>query len=167
MKLFGKVSLLIFALSLAAVGVSAQQATKKTNMNDLPYAKVKAMFSNPESAAKTVKMAKENGVMLMGGVPIKGKPVTMKGEITGGDCYLSQGMHGHEHAFCAKACVVHGGPVVFIANSGEVYLVLLPKDGTPIIEQALDDLGKPGVTVKGNLVDAHGLKAISIDSVQG
>jgi hypothetical protein len=35
MKLFGKVSLLIFALSLAAVGVSAQQATQKTDMNDL------------------------------------------------------------------------------------------------------------------------------------
>jgi hypothetical protein len=58
-------------------------------------------------------MAKKNGVMLMGGMSMGGRQVTMKGELTGADCYLTTGDHGHEHALCAKACVSHGGPIVF------------------------------------------------------
>lgn len=160
--------IVVATLALAVtVSLSAQDSTKKADMNDWSFAKVKQMFSNPQSAARLKKMAKANGAMLMGGMPINGQAVTLEGELTGADCYLSAGEHGHEHALCAKACVAHGGPVVFIAQDGSVYLVLPPRDGVPMAEGVLDDLGKPGVTVKGQVVESHGLKALSVHSVSG
>ena len=133
----------------------------------MPYSKVKSMLSSPESAAKAKEMAKKNNVLLMAGEPINGKAVTMTGEVTGADCYLSQGEHGEHHALCSKACVSHGGPMVFLAQNGTVYLVLSPKDGKPYPSEVLNALGKPGVTVHANELDSHGIKALSIQSVEG
>ena len=96
-----------------------------------------------------------------------GTPVTMTGELTGADCYLSTGDHGPKHAFCAKTCVSHGGPIVFLGSDGTTYLVLPPKDGTHYPMQVLNDLGKPGVTVQAHEINSHGIKALSVDSVQG
>ncbi len=156
------------ALLLAAILVWGQGNTgKSTNMNNLPFAKVSSMLSTPAQAAKTEKMAKANGVTLMGGQPINGKAMTLTGELTGADCYLSQGLHEPSHAFCAKACVAHGSPIVFLANDGTVYVVLTPKDGVHYPEALLDDLGKPGVTVTANELESRGIKAISVQSVRG
>lgn len=96
-----------------------------------------------------------------------GTPVTMTGELTGADCYLSTGDHGPKHALCAKTCVSHGGPIVFLGSDGTTYLVLPPKDGTHYPMQVLNDLGKPGVTVHAHEIDSHGIKALSVDSAQG
>jgi hypothetical protein len=137
------------------------------DMNDWSYAKVKQMMSNPQTAKKATMMAKKDNVMLMGGMSMGGAPVTMKGELTGGDCYLSAGEHSHQHAFCAKACVSHGGPIVFLGSNGTTYLVLPPKDGAHYPAQVLNDLGKPGVTVHAHEIDSHAVKALSVDSVQG
>lgn len=163
-----KAAIVLVTLALAmTVAWSAQSRSGKTDMNDWSFTKVKQMFSNPQSAAQLKQMAKASGTMLMGGKPMNGRAVTLEGEFTGGDCYLSAGEHGHEHALCAKACVVHGGPVVFIAYDGSVYLVLPPRDGAPMPEKVLDDLGKPGVTAKGELLESHGLQALSVHSVSG
>lgn len=51
------------------------------------------MMSNPQTAKKVMMMAKRNHIMLMGGMSVGGRPVTMKGELTGADCYLSAGEH--------------------------------------------------------------------------
>jgi hypothetical protein len=149
------------------VGLWAGQSSGSQNMNDWSYSKVKQMLSNPQSAKKTMKMAKKNNVMLMGGMPMGGTAVTLKGELTGADCYLSAGEHGHEHAMCAKACVAHGGPILFLGPKGTTYLVLPPKDGATYPEKVLDDLGKAGVTVHAHEIDSHGIKALSVDSVTG
>jgi hypothetical protein len=156
----------VLTLAVAA-GLWAAQSSEHQNMNDWSYSKVKQMMSNPQSAKKTVAMAKANNVMLMGGMFMGGKAVTMKGELTGADCYLSAGEHGPQHALCAKVCVLRGGPIVFIGANGTTYLVLPPKDGVPFPEAVLDDLGKPGVTVHAHEIDSHGIKALSVDSVQG
>jgi hypothetical protein len=111
-------------------------------------------------------MAKKDDVPLMGGVAIEGKEVTLKGELTGANCYLSRGIHGPNHALCAKACVAAGAPVIFLAQDGKVYTVLPAKDGTSLPEAALDDLGKPGVTVEGKLITGHGQEAIALESVR-
>jgi len=136
-------------------------------MNDWSYSKVKKMMSNPQSAKKVAMEAKKNHVLLMGGWSMGGKSVTMKGELTGGDCYLSAGEHGMHHSLCSKACVSHGGPIVFLGSNGTTYLVLPPKDGAHYPMQVLNDLGKPGVTVHAHEIDSHGIKALSVDSVQG
>jgi hypothetical protein len=159
--------LVIVAAMTLSVGLWAAQATNGKDMNDWSYSKVKQMMSNPRTAKKAAMMAKKNGVMLMGGMSMGGTPVTMKGELTGGDCYLSGGEHGHRHAFCAKACVSHGGPIVFIGSNGTTYLVLPPKDGAHYPAQVLNDLGKSDVTVHAHEIDSHGIKALSVDSVQG
>lgn len=156
----------VVAMALAS-GLWATQSVKSQDMNNWPYAKVKRLMSNPHSAKRVVKMAKKNGVLLMAGWSMGGTPVTMKGELTGADCYLSAGKHGHHHALCAKACVSHGGPIVFLGRNGTTYLVLPPKDGAHYPEQVLNDLGEPGVTVHAHEIDSHGIKALSVDSVQG
>lgn len=159
------------ALVMAAAGLFfggllwGQGMQKKMDMNDIPYAKVKTMLSNPQTAARAVKMAKANHVMLMGGHPIQGKRVTLKGELTGADCYLSDGLHGHDHALCSKACVAHGGPIVFLAQNGSVYLALPHADGTAFPNSVLNELGVPGVTVTGNAGESNGIRYLSIHSV--
>jgi hypothetical protein len=164
-----KRNLFLAVLIAAAVplGLLAAQGTNQKDMNSWPYSKVKQMMSNPQTAKKVGMMAKKNGVMLMGGMSMGGVPVAMKGELTGADCYLSTGDHGPEHALCAKACVSHGGPIVFIGSNGTTYLVLPPKDGAHYPQEVLNDLGKPGVTVHAHEIDSHGIKALSVDSVQG
>lgn len=157
----------VVAAIVASVGLMAAQNMNKKDMNDWSYSEVKEMMSNPQTAKKVMMMAKKNHVLLMGGWSMGGTPVTMKGELTGGDCYLSAGKHGHEHALCAKACVSHGGPIVFVGSNGTTYLVLPPKDGARYPMQVLNDLGKPGVTVHAHEIDSHGIKALSVDSVQG
>lgn len=142
-----------------------QGLQKTTDLNNLSYAKVKQILSSPKEAAKLKKLVREEHVPLMGGHPIRGKHVTLKGELTGADCYLSVGLHGHHHALCAKACVAHGGPIVFLAQNGIVYLALPHADGTGFSTAALNDLGVPGVTVTGNEGESHGIRYLSIHSV--
>jgi hypothetical protein len=161
---------LVFAVAAAGLFFGGllwgQGMQKKMDMNDIPYAKVKAILSNPQEAAKAKKMARKNHVMLMGGHPINGKPVTLKGELTGADCYLSAGFHGHHHALCSKACVAHGGPIVFLAQNGTVYLALPHADGTSFTNAELNALGVPGVTVMGNAGESHDIRYLSIHSVR-
>jgi len=156
----------VFAVAIA-VGLWAAQDTNHQDMNNWSYAKIKQMMSNPQTAKKVMMMAKKNHVMLMGGMSMSGTPVILKGELTGADCYLTSGDRGHDHALCAKACVSHGGPIVFIGGNGTTYLVLPPKDGAHYPEQVLNDLGTSGVTVHAHEINSHGIKALSVDSVQG
>lgn len=159
---------LLSLLMVLAVGSTALfgqgMPMQKMNMNDMPYAKVRAMLSNPAMKMKAMEMAKMNHVLLMAGQPVQGRAVTWKGELTGANCYLSQGLHGHNHALCAKACVAAGSPVIFI-HDGRVYSVLTAKDGMPLPQAAYDDLGVAGVTIQGQVVDAHGGHAIAVQSV--
>lgn len=156
--------LIVAVAALAGIALFAQSMQKKMDMNDMPYAKVKAALSNPATRMKAVEMAKKNHVLLMGGRPVQGRPVAWKGELTGANCYLSAGMHGHHHALCAKACVVAGTPILFL-HAGRTYLVLTPADGRPLPQGAYNDLGDPGVTVHGKVLHSHGIWAIAVRSV--
>lgn len=162
---FTKSLAILGTLFLSATILNAQEM-KKEELLDMPFAKVKSMMANPAEKTKLMEMAKKDNVPLMGGVAVEGKEVTLKGELTGANCYLSRGIHGHDHALCAKACVAAGSPVIFIEDSGKVYTVLPPKDGTPLPEAALDDLGRPGITIEARLVAGHGEDALALESVR-
>lgn len=110
-------------------------------------------------------MVETNHGSLMGRHPINGQSVTLRGELTDAVCFLSEGLHGHDNV-CAKACVANGSPIVFLAESGTEYLVLMHRDGVPYPAACLNNLGRPGVTVVGNAFESHGIKAISIQSVK-
>jgi hypothetical protein len=144
-------ALLSAAVLVVGIGVlSARDAPKdgprpdfshmsKEQILDMPYAQVKAALSNPHEKTDLLEAVKENNIILMGGQQVDGKEITMKGELTGANCYLSRGIHGHEHALCAKACVLAGSPVIFLADDGKVYTVLTPEDGRRLPEKALDE----------------------------
>jgi hypothetical protein len=159
------IALIAFVLCLLAGGLLWGQATQKqTELNDMPYAEVKATLSTPQKRAELIREVKENHVILMGGRPIVGRHVAMVGEFTGADCYLSAGMHGMNHALCAKACVIHGSPILFLSQKGTVYVVLPPKDGDEVPVSVLNDLGRPGVTAVGDTLYSHGIHAFSVHS---
>jgi len=152
--------------SLLAVGrLAAQGQMGSMDMNSLPYDSVRAMLSDPARRAQAMDMAKAHNVILMAGHPVAGRSITLKGELTGANCYLTGGMRGHDHAMCAKACVSAGSPIVFIAQDGTVYAVLTGVNGMPLPKDAYDDLGRPGVTVQGKVVKSHGLNMIAIETV--
>jgi hypothetical protein len=169
----------LLSASVVVVGIgvlSARDAPKNTarpdfshmskeQILDMPYAQVKAALSNPDERVDLLEAVKKDNIILMGGQAVEGKELTMKGELTGANCYLSRGIHGHEHALCAKACVLAGSPVIFLADDGKVYTVLTPEDGRPLPEKALDELGQPGISVHGKLVEAHGQAALALESV--
>lgn len=149
--------------ALAALALWAQNMPMG-DMNDMPYAKVKEMLSNPSTKMQAMQMARQNHVLLMAGQPVEGRHVTLVGELTDANCYLSTGVHEHHHALCAKACVAAGSPVLFISG-GKVYSVLTAADGMPLPEAAYDALGKPGVTVHATELNRHGVRAIAVQSV--
>lgn len=158
-------SVIVAASLLTTASLAAQGQMGNMDMNNLPYDSVRAMLSDPARRSQAMEMAKTHHVILMAGQPVEGRSVTLKGELTGANCYLSGGLRGHEHAMCAKACVSAGSPVVFIAEDGTVYGVLTGVNGMPLPKEAYDDLGRPGVTVRGKAVKSHGLNMIAIESV--
>lgn len=167
--MYDRRSFLILSVAALAVtaGLWAAQGANHRDMNGWSYSQVRQMMSQPQTAKKVMMLAKKNHVMLMGGRSMGGHAVALEGELTGADCYLSTGDHGHGHALCAKACVSHGGPIVFLGNNGTAYLVLPPKDGAHYPAQVLNDLGKAGITVKADEIDFHGIKALAVQAVEG
>jgi hypothetical protein len=56
-------------------------------------------------------------------------------------------------------------PVLFIADDGgKAYVVLTLKNGVPLPPKVLDQLGIPGLVVRGKTLRAHGIDALAIAS---
>lgn len=96
---------------------------------------------------------------------LKGKTVSLKGEVLDLHCYM---LHpdwgqGKDHAECAQKCINKGLPAGFLAD-GEVYLLLGPKHGSAKFLVA-EHAGYP-VTLKGMLVAHSGVKAIQVSEVK-
>jgi hypothetical protein len=150
------------ALCVLVFALLAFQYGDRNGMNDMPFAKVKTMVGE---LSKAQAMAKQGNIDLLAGTLVKGKDVSLRGELTDANCYLSTGDHAYDHAFCAKFCVAAGSPIVFIADDGgKVYLVLTAKNGIPLPDSALNQLGIPGIVVKGKTLSAHGVDAIALES---
>ncbi|HZR57875.1 MAG TPA: hypothetical protein VFA74_13455 [Terriglobales bacterium] len=145
---------------LLAFGLLAFQYGDRNGLNDMPFAKVKAI-----GLSKAHSMAKQGNIDLLAGALVHGKEVSLRGELTDANCYLNTGDHAYDHAFCAKFCVAAGSPILFIADDGgKVYVVLTAKNGLPLPEAALNQLGIPGIMIKGQLLTAHGVDAIALES---
>jgi hypothetical protein len=150
--------------SLMVLGLWSMQYGDRNNLNDMPFAKVQAMTADE---AKARAMAKQGNIDFFVGTPVQGKSVTLTGELTDANCYLSQDQHAYDHAFCAKYCMAAGSPPIFISDQGgKVYLVLPPTDGAPVSHDALDRIGIPGIVVKGRLLNSHGVDALAVESVE-
>ena len=101
------------------------------------------------------------------GKPLKGKPVTVVGEIIDLSCYLQVGKHGDKHRDCGQKCIKAGQPVGLLAENGDVYLLMDEehdprRDGLTAFRQwAVDNMAHI-VTVRGTQTEVAGQKAIYV-----
>jgi hypothetical protein len=156
---------LIAALCFLAVLVlAAFQFGDNNGLNSMPYAQVRRLLSD---LPKAEKMASAGNLELLAGRPVRGEPVTLRGELTDANCFLGTHTHAYDHAFCAKFCVAAGSPLLFISDQGGVaYVVLTARNGVPLPENILNLIGVPGIAVKGRTLDANGVKTFAVENVQ-
>ncbi len=90
--------------------------------------------------------------------------VSMKGEVLDLQCYASRGAKGEEHASCAARCISRGTPAGFLAESGDVFILI--KSGDVEVKDMVE--GKVGVAVvaKGKVADEHGVKVLYVSSIE-
>jgi hypothetical protein len=159
-------------LLLLVAACAAAQYGDRSGLNSAPFSQVKKMAGD-EGKARAA--AKQGNIDFFAGRAVEGQAVSLRGELTDANCYLSTKYHGYDHAFCAKYCVATGSPVVFLSDqNSQLYLVITPKDGEPLPETVLDRIGVPGVVVKGRLLAKPGanqpggaaLPTLAVESVE-
>ncbi len=92
-----------------------------------------------------------------------GETKTIKGEVVDLMCYLDHGAKGEKHKGCASGCIKGGGPVGLLTEDNQVYLVV--GDHKPINEE-LASKAAHTVTLKGKVVERHGMKMIENAQLQ-
>ncbi len=132
-------------------------------MNGLPFAKVQPLVSD---LAKAQTLAEQGNIELLAGQSVPGDSVTLRGELTDANCYLGTHNHAYDHAFCAKLCAAAGSPLLFVPDQGsQAYVVLTPRNAVPLPANLLDQIGVPGILVKGKAIDADGVHALTVESL--
>jgi hypothetical protein len=101
------------------------------------------------------------------GKTVKGKAVSVVGEIVDLSCYLQVGKHGDKHRDCGQKCVKNGQPVGLLASDGTVYLLCDEehdprRDGMTEFRKAAVELMAHIVTVNGTQTEVGGQKAIFV-----
>lgn len=97
--------------AIAALELCAFQFGDRNGLNSMPFAQVQPMVSD---LARAQRLAKQGNIELDTGRPVRGEPVTLRGELADANCYLGNHTHGYDHAFCSKLCVAAGSPLVFV-----------------------------------------------------
>ena len=147
---------------LAALGLFAFQFGDRNNLNSMPFQQVKPFVAD---LAKAQQLARQGNIELLAGPSVPGEQVTLHGEITDANCFLSSHTHAYDHAFCAKLCAAAGSPLLFLPDQGtKVYLVLTARNAVPLSDTALNQIGVPGIVVTGRVVESNGLAALAIEN---
>jgi hypothetical protein len=81
---------------------------------------------------------------------------SVKGEVVDLMCYLDHGAKGEKHKGCAEKCIKSGGPVGLLSED-QLYLVI--GDHKPMNDELASKAGET-VTLKGKVVEKHGMKMI-------
>jgi hypothetical protein len=148
---------------IATLALCAMQFGDRSGLNNMPFAQVQALVADLEKAQR---LAKQGNIEFLGGQVVPGQEVRLRGEFTDANCYLGYRTHAYDHAFCAKLCVAAGSSLVFISDQqGKVYIVLTGKNGIRFPKDILDQVGVPGVSVRGRLVEVDGARALAVDSL--
>lgn len=101
------------------------------------------------------------------GKPVKGKPVSVTGEIIDISCYLQVGKHGDKHKDCGQKCARHGQPIGLLTEDGDVYTLIDEehdprRDGDTALRTELIDHMAEIVKVHGTATEVAGQKAIYV-----
>jgi hypothetical protein len=149
---------------LSVLLLAAFQFGDNNGLNNMPFAQVRRLVSD---LPKAQKMANDGNLELLAGKPVPGEAATLRGELTDANCFLATHTHAYDHAFCAKFCAAAGSPLLFISDQGGlVYVVLTASNGVPLPESVLNLIGVPGIVVKGKTLEANGVRALAVESVQ-
>ncbi len=92
-----------------------------------------------------------------------GKIETIKGEVVDLMCYLDHGAKGEKHKGCATKCIEGGGPVGLLTEENHLYLVV--GDHAPMNKELAPKAAQT-VTLKGKVVEKHGMKMIENAQLQ-
>ena len=92
-----------------------------------------------------------------------GKIETIKGEVVDLMCYLDHGAKGEKHKGCATKCIEGGGPVGLLTADNQLYLVI--GDHKPMNTELAAKAAQT-VTLKGKVVEKHGMKMIENAELQ-
>jgi hypothetical protein len=84
-------------------------------------------------------------------------PMTLTGEIVDLMCYLDHEAAGAEHSGCASKCIGAGGPVGLLTKDHGLFLVV---GNHKPINDTLAPLAAKTVTLKGKVVEKHGMKLL-------
>jgi hypothetical protein len=143
--------------------LGAFQYGDRHELNGMPFAQVQQLVSSLPEAQR---LANSGNIDLFAGQSVPGDAVTLHGEFTDANCFLSTHAHAYDHAFCAKLCVAAGSPLVFLSDSdGKLYVVLTQQNAMRLPENILDQIGIPGVKAKGKVLRADGFQALAVDSL--
>jgi hypothetical protein len=135
----------------------------RNGLNGLPFAKVQPLVSD---LAKAQTLAQQGNIELLAGQSVPGNSVTVRGELTDANCYLGSHSHAYDHAFCAKLCAAAGSPLLFVPDQGnQTYVVLTPRNAVPLPASLLDQIGVPGIVIKGKTLDGDRVHALTVESL--
>jgi hypothetical protein len=149
---------------LSVLLLAAFQFGDNNGLNNMPFAQARRLVSD---LPKAQKLANDGDLELLAGKPVPGEAATLRGELTDANCFLATHTHAYDHAFCAKFCAAAGSPLLFISDQGGlVYVVLTASNGVPLPDSALNLIGVPGIVVKGKTLEANGVRALAVESVQ-
>jgi hypothetical protein len=150
-------------LVVAVLGVCAFQYGDKYGLNSLPFAEVRPFVSD---LGKARGLASEGNIDFFAGEAVRGETVSLRGELTDANCYLGTQTHAYDHAFCAKLCAAAGSALVFIADrDGKTYVVLTSRNGVAVPEKVLDEIGVPGIVVRGRVLEGGVVWAVAISGL--
>jgi hypothetical protein len=159
-------------LVLAVVSLAFAQAARGILFPDWSQP-TKGTYAAP--AAEIGKMAKPGQPWsvttytsaITGQQPLKGQPITVKGEVIDLSCYLQVGKHGDKHRDCGQKCAKNGQPIGVLLEDGTVYTVIDEehdprRDGLTDLRKELIDNMANVVTLNGTLSEVDGQKAIYV-----
>lgn len=147
----------------ATLALCAMQFGDRSGLNNMSFAQVQALVSD---LGKAQWLAKQGNIEFLGGQVVPGQEVRLRGEFTDANCYFGYRTHAYDHAFCAKLCVAAGSSLVFVSDQpGKAYVVMTGKNGIRLPKDVLDQIGVPGVTVVGRLIEVDGVRALAVASL--
>ncbi len=101
------------------------------------------------------------------GKTLKGKGVSLVGEIIDISCYLQVGKHGDKHRGCGQKCAALGQPIGLLTKDGTIYTLIdeehnSRRDGlTTFRKQAIEHMAHI-VRVNGTYSEVEGHKALYV-----
>lgn len=159
-----KKSAVLLLCSVATIALCAAQFGDRSGLNNMSFAQVQPLVSD---LGKAQSLAKQGNIEFLGGQAVSGQSVRLRGELTDANCYLGSHSHAYDHAFCAKLCVAAGSGLVFISDQdSKLYVVLTARNGVRLPQEALDQIGVPGILVRGKMLAGASLPALAVEAVE-